>query len=235
MPMKKAVVSMLALFLLAGCGLAQGAEPLAAAKAEPSPASTLDACQRYATGFYKKISPEHFASIVLLEENFNEEKYEDKVGSQFVSTVLSGEGIWKDKTGGPSTVHFLCLLQDSKTPVFFDVLDEEPRDPVAACWDAFEPSGWDKITRCLEGALKREEAALAEEIKKVTEQAKQSMDKLSAEKTLKASNAQWVQYRDGECDRRMAAVMGRNHPDLDELTCKIRKTADRIADFRFDE
>jgi len=228
--------STLVLFLVAASGFALGSDhPAAAKKPEAPAASNLEVCERYANRYYREDSPERSISITLSDETFEEDKYEGKVGSQFVSTVLSGEGVWKDKSGEPSTIRYTCLLSNSKTAVYFGVVEDKPRDPVAVCWDGFQPAGWARMTQCLEAALKREEAALGAALKKTHEQAQQSMDKLSAETTLKESNAQWVKYRDTECDRRLAAVMGRNHSDLDELTCKIHKTSERIADLKFDE
>jgi uncharacterized protein YecT (DUF1311 family) len=236
MTMKRSHRSMLALFFLAGCWLALGSDhPAGADAVEPSETPTLDACQRYATRHYQQVSPESFVSIRLLEEGVNEEKYEDKMGSQFISTVLSGHGIWQDKAGGPSDVRFTCLLENSAKPVFVAVAEDRRRDPVAVCWDGFEPSGWGKMTQCLQESLKREEAALADSLNKATQQAGQSLDKISARKTLEESNAQWRKYRDIECARRQAFVAGRNHPDIGELTCQIHKTAERISDLRFDD
>jgi uncharacterized protein YecT (DUF1311 family) len=221
--------SMRALSLLAGCSLAFGSAHLARGAAEePSENQSLAACQRYATQHYQQ-------TIQLLDEDVNQKKYEKKVGSQLIGTVLSGHGIWKEKTGVPSNVHFICLLETVDKPVFIDVMKDGPRDPVAVCWDGFAPAEWGKMTDCLQGSLKREEAALAASLTKATQQAGQSMDKLSAKKTLQESNVQWVKYRDSECDRRQAFVAGRNHPDIGELTCKIRKTAERISDLKFDE
>ncbi len=110
-----------------------------------------------------------------------------------------------------------------------------PADPVALCWDAFEPAEWGKLTDCLQSTLKQQEAALAEALAQATAQAGQSMDKKSATRTLAKSSARWAEYRDAECDRQLAAVAGRNHPDIGELTCRIRQTVERIADLRFDE
>ena len=226
MTMKRSQRSMLALSVLAGCWLAFGSVQPARAE-EPSETSILEACQRHATRQY--------ASIRLLEEDVKEEKVEAKVGSQSISMVLSGHGILQDKTGGPSDVHFTCLLENSTKPVFVAIAEDGRRDPVAVCWDGFEPSGWGKMTQCLQDSLKREEAALADLLTKVTQQAEQSLDKISAKKTLQESNAQWRKYRDAECDRRQAAVAGRNHPDIGELTCQIHKTAERISDLKFDD
>ncbi len=111
---------------------------------------------------------------------------------------------------------------------------EGKRDAVDLCWDAFEPAEWGKMTDCLQEALKQQEAALKEALVQAAAQAAQSMDKKSAERTLEKSNASWVAYRDAECDRQLAFVAGRNHPDIGELGCKIRQTLQRIADLKFD-
>ncbi|HKI03456.1 MAG TPA: lysozyme inhibitor LprI family protein [Thermoanaerobaculia bacterium] len=228
--------SVRAFFLLAGCWLAFGsAHPARGAADEPSETLSLAACQRYATQHYQQASPAHFASIQLLEEDVTKEKYEKKVGGQLIGTVLSGHGLWKDKAGGSSNVRFICLLETPDKTVFVHVMKDGPGDPVDVCWDGFEPGEWGKMTQCLQGSLKREEAALAALLAKATQQAGQSMDKLSAKKTLQESNVRWIKYRDSECDRRQAFVAGRNHPDIGELTCKIRKTAERITDMKFDE
>lgn len=226
--------SMLALFLLSGCWLAMCSSPAEAAD-EPSASSALEACQRFATRRYQQASPESFVAVRLLEEGAHAETYQDKVGSQLVATVLSGRGIWQEKAGGPSNVRFTCLLENPDKPVFVELAKDGPRDPVDVCWDGFEPAEWGKLTQCLQDALKRTEAALADALSKADREAGDSMDKLSARKTLKDSNAQWIKYRDAECARRQAAVLGRNHPDIGELTCQIRKTAERIADMKFDE
>ena len=226
--------SMLALFLLTGFALGSS-RPARANADEPSATPALDACQRFASHHYQQVSPKDFVSVRLLEEGVNQEKYEGKVGSQLVGSVLSGPGIWQGKTGGPSNVHFVCLLESSEKPVFVAVVQDGRRDPVAVCWDGFEASEWGRMTQCLQDSLKREEAALADALNKAAQQAGQSMDKISAKQTLQESNAQWVKYRDSECARRQAFVAGRNHPDIGELTCQIGKTAERISDLQFDD
>jgi uncharacterized protein YecT (DUF1311 family) len=107
-------------------------------------------------------------------------------------------------------------------------------DPVKACWDAFQPAEWGKLSDCLGSALRAQETELAKALAAAEKQAGETMDKASAKKSLDASQAQWTKYRDAECDRQLAFVAGRNHPDIGELTCRIRKTSERIADFRFD-
>ena len=195
----------------------------------------LEACQRFATRHHQQASPAQFVAVRLLEEGAHAGKYQAKVGSQFVATVLSGRGIWQEKAGGPWNVRFTCLLENPEKPVFVELAKEGPRDPVDVCWDGFEPAEWGKMTQCLQESLKRAEGALADSLSTAAQQAGQSLDKISAKQTLQESNAQWIKYRDSECARRQAFVAGRNHPDIGELTCQIRKTAERIADMKFDE
>ncbi|MEO7794540.1 MAG: lysozyme inhibitor LprI family protein [Thermoanaerobaculia bacterium] len=213
----------------------QTPETLSVNATEAAATASLDACQRYATQFYQQADAENFGSLRLLEEDLDEAKYEDKVGTQFVSTVLSGSGVWLDKTGAPSDVRFTCLLESSARAIFVEIAEDGRRDPVASCWDAFEPAGWGQMSQCLQDALKREEAALAKLLLEAAKQAGQSMDKLSARKTLQKSTDFWVSYRDAECDRRQALSAGRNHPDIGEFTCRIHATAQRISDLQSDD
>ena len=108
-------------------------------------------------------------------------------------------------------------------------------DPVALCWNTFEAGEWGRMTDCLQEALKRQETLLEEALRQASAQAAQSLDSKSAARTLKQSSARWVSYRESECERQQAFVAGRNHPDIGELTCRIRQTAQRIADLKFDE
>jgi len=116
--MKHSHGSALALLLLTGFWFAPGSSPAGAHADEPSANPALDACQRLASQRYRQVSPERFVSVRLLEEDVNQEKYEGKVGSQPVGFVLSGRGVWQDKTDGPSNVRFVCLLESSEKPVF---------------------------------------------------------------------------------------------------------------------
>ena len=228
--------SLFALFLFAVCWLALGnSRPARAEDNQTSVGPALEACQRLATRRAQQVSAEQFVAVRLLEEGAQAEKYQDKVGSQAVALVLSGGGIWQAKAGGSWDVRFTCLLETPEKPVFVELAKDGPRDPVAVCWDGFEPAAWGKLTQCLQDSLKRAEAALENALKEAAQQAGASLDKVSAKRTLQESSAQWIKYRDSECDRQQAFVAGRNHPDIGELTCKIRKTAERIADMNFDE
>lgn len=53
------------------------------------------------------------------------EKYTDKVGSQFVSSVLTGRATIERAAGPARKLRYLCLLADEKTPVFFHATEEK--------------------------------------------------------------------------------------------------------------
>jgi uncharacterized protein YecT (DUF1311 family) len=112
---------------------------------------------------------------------------------------------------------------------------QEPKDPVDVCQDGFQPGEWGKLTDCLQAALKKEEAALAKAVAAAGDRAAKSMDPKSSKPALDASNAQWAKYKKAECDRRMAFVEGRNHPDVGELTCAIHMTAERVEELQEEE
>ena len=114
-------------------------------------------------------------------------------------------------------------------------LAEPAADSVQVCWDGFEAAEWGKLSQCLQDALKKEEATLAGLQKKARQHAEQSPNKAAALQALQESSDLWAKYKTSECDRQMAFVAGRNHPDVGELTCAIRQTAARIADLNFDE
>jgi hypothetical protein len=53
------------------------------------------------------------------------EKYTENVGSQFVSSVLSGRLTIERQSGPARKLRYICLLADDKTPVFFYTLEEK--------------------------------------------------------------------------------------------------------------
>ena len=53
------------------------------------------------------------------------EKYTEKVGSQFVSSVLTGKATVERNSGKGQKLRYLCLLADDKTPVFFHTLEDK--------------------------------------------------------------------------------------------------------------
>ena len=53
------------------------------------------------------------------------EKYTRKVGSQFVSSILTGRATVERNSGKAQKLRYLCLLADERTPVFFHATEEK--------------------------------------------------------------------------------------------------------------
>ena len=53
------------------------------------------------------------------------EKYTQNVGSQFVSSLLTGRLTIERQGGQARKLRYLCLLADDKTPVFFHTTEEK--------------------------------------------------------------------------------------------------------------
>lgn len=196
---------------------------------------SLSACERYANQQLRRENPADQSVIQLLPENILDEKYEDKLGSQFISSVLSGNGLLKTPNQADRAIQFTCLLEDWKTPRFFHIMDAPERDSAQTCWDQFQPAGWGELTSCLKNALKREEEALKTTEAEAESRAEQSMEKAAAKDALDVSSDLWQQYRDSECQRQQAQMAGANHPDVRDLTCRIQVTRQRVRDLQFDQ
>jgi uncharacterized protein YecT (DUF1311 family) len=200
---------------------------------------SLSACERYANWQLREQNPSDDAVIRLFSKDILDEKYEDKVGNQFISSVLSGRGVLKTPNQADSAIHFTCLLEDWKTPRFFHMTDYmkdmSEQDPAQTCWDQFQPAGWGELTGCLQQALIREEETLKATEADASHRADQSLEKAAAKDALDVSSDLWQQYRDAECQRQQAQMAGGNHPDVRDLTCRIQVTHERIRDLRFDE
>ncbi len=52
------------------------------------------------------------------------EKYTENVGSQFVSSILTGTASIERNAGQARKLRYICLLADEKTPVFFHATAE---------------------------------------------------------------------------------------------------------------
>lgn len=53
------------------------------------------------------------------------EKFTQNVGSQFVSSILTGRLTVERNSGKAQKLRYLCLLADDKTPVFFHATEEK--------------------------------------------------------------------------------------------------------------
>ena len=179
----------------------------------------VEACRAYSQQEQKKAGA---SGTVVFERDHDLviERYTRKLGTQFVSSILTGNGaVVLD--GSPSAeLSFICLLASDKQPVFFNWL---PRH---------NPSAWQQCTRhealrakprpCLEHVLRVAETDLGTVYALRFQEANEKGGAVLA--AYRKSNEEWLKYRDAECARRT---------DEDQkLACLIDLTRRRALDMR---
>jgi hypothetical protein len=78
-----------------------------AALAQKSTEDGLLDCEKLAAIKFKQENPE-FKKFAIARADVEEDKFVDKVGTQFVSTVYHGKAIYQ-AAGAPDNVGFICL------------------------------------------------------------------------------------------------------------------------------
>jgi hypothetical protein len=80
-------------------------------------------CERYAVLKFKRHDTA-FRRFIIDRATVSADKFADKAGSQFVSTVFHGKALY-EAAAGPKTVQFICLLGGTgRGPVFVYTLSE---------------------------------------------------------------------------------------------------------------
>jgi len=155
------------------------------------------------------------------------ERYTRKVGGQFVSSVLTGNGAVVYGDAASAELSFLCLLADEKRPVFFSWLPRQDASSLAQC--TREESLRGKALACLEGLSQMAEQDLGPAYMSGLEEAKQRGE--AAVGAFRKSNDEWREYRDAECRRkRDLGTLGT--PAERELACRVDLTRRRALDLR---
>jgi len=156
------------------------------------------------------------------------ERYTRKLGSQFVSSILTGNGAVA-LDGAPSAeLAFICLLENEKKPLFFEWMPR-PTAPAAA--------------QCLRSPeLQRNPRACYELLHRVAEQdltlvyaqrfqeANERGD--AAVAAFRKSNDEWKRYADAECARRRGIAPAGVAPDDYALACQVDLIRRRALDMR---
>jgi hypothetical protein len=175
----------------------------------------VDTCLSYASKEIKqKVVFDRDASLVI-------ERYTRKAGSQFVSSLLLGNGAIVYPGGVPVEMSFVCLLADEKRAVFFNWLPRRDAPVLAQCRRASGPA------ECLEALLQVAEQDLIQLYAKHFVDARQADSAAGNEERLisfRKSADTWKAYRDAECARRGA---GEAHK-----ACMVELTRRRALDLR---
>ncbi|HZO04399.1 MAG TPA: lysozyme inhibitor LprI family protein [Burkholderiales bacterium] len=167
------------------------------------------------------------------DQNLQIERYTRKIGNQFVSSILRGNGaVVLD--GAPSAeLSFICLLADDKRAVFFDWLPRVHVPAVAQC--TRDGSFRDKPRPCLETLLQVAENDLMQ-IYALHFQDARERDQNAGNENLVTSfrkaNDEWRQYRDAECARRRDHTPKSVTAEDYQLACMVELTRRRVLDMR---
>jgi uncharacterized protein YecT (DUF1311 family) len=187
----------------------------------------VESCRAYAARELKAHGNQAQDVVFERDRNLLIERYTRKVGNQFVSSVLTGNGAVV-YAGTPSVeLSFLCLLADEKRPVFFTWLPRQ--DAVALSQCTRDESARTKSRPCLETLLQVAETELGQLYASRFQEANERGD--AAPAAYRKSNAEWRQYRDAVCGRRRAAGAS-GDADERQLACIVDLTRRRAWDMR---
>ncbi len=175
------------------------------------------------------------AKDVIFERDTNLaiERYTRKVGNQFVSSILRGNGAVVLDNAPSAELAFICLLADDKRAVFFEWLPRPHASALAQC--TRDSTVREKPRPCLELLLQIAESDLmtasAHRFQDARERDHGSGNE-SAAMRFRASNDGWKQYRDAECARRREHAPQGIAPEDYQLACMVDLTRRRSLDVR---
>ena len=194
----------------------------------------VETCRLYAQRQLMRDANTAKGIVIEHDQNLVIERYTRKVGNQFVSSILTGNGAVVFSNHAPSAeLSFICLLADDKRAVFFEWLPRRDASALAQCTR-------DEATRatprpCLQTLLEVIENDLIQAYSLRLTDARQRDSAAGNEDSsnrYRASNQEWLQYREAECQRRKdSAPAGVDPGDL-QLACTVELTRRRLVDMR---
>ena len=193
----------------------------------------VDTCLAYAKREAQREGAGAKDIVFERDQNLQIERYTRKLGSQFVSSILRGNGaVVLD--GAPSAeLSFICLLANEKRAVFFDWL---PRPNVPALTQCTRDGALRAKPRpCLETLLRVAEHDLMQSYALHFQEARErdhSAGNENAVTAFRKANDEWRQYRDAECARRIDHRPKEVAPDDHRLACMVELTRRRALDMR---
>ena len=211
----KHVLACLALLLVSTPGFAQYDGP------------AVEACRAYAK---KELAREGASGDVVIERDASllMERYARKLGSQPVSSILTGHGAVVLDESPSVELAFICLLADEKRPVFFNWLPAQAPSAMAQCRRSGEVRK--QAQTCLDLLLRTAEMDLSTVYAHRFQEANARGEKALA--AYRASNAEWLQYRDAECRRRQDLAPAGVSPEHYHVACVVELTRRRALDMR---
>lgn len=167
------------------------------------------------------------------DQNLMIERYTRKLGNQFVSSILRGNGAVVLDNAPSAELSFMCMLADDKRAVFFQWLPRINASAMAQCTrdDALRA----KPRTCLETLLGVVETDLMQAYSAQFQEARDRDNKAGNEAGVSAfrkANDEWRQYRDAECQRRRDHTPKGVAAEDFQLACAVELTRRRALDMR---
>jgi len=193
----------------------------------------VDACLAYAKREAARDGARAKDIVFERNQNLSIERYGRKLGNQFVSSILRGDGaVVLD--GTPSAeLSFICLLASDKQAVFFEWLPRADPSALAQCTRDDTLRG--KPRACLEFMLNVAEGDLtivyAHRFQEARERDDGTGKELAAD-SFRKSNEEWRQYREAECARRRDQAPKGAATEDHQLACMVELTRRRAQDMR---
>jgi hypothetical protein len=184
----------------------------------------VETCRTYAERDLRKGTAKIQSVVFEQDRELNIDRYTAKVGSQFVSSLLYGNGAIVYGGGVPAIeMTFLCLLADEKHAVFFHWFPRRDAPALAQC----RRGGASAASQCLDTLLNVAEQELTELYSKHTVDTRQADAKAgneNASTAFRRSADTWRAYRDAECGLRPAGD--------ERKACMVELTRRRALDLR---
>jgi uncharacterized protein YecT (DUF1311 family) len=193
----------------------------------------VEACRAYAKREIARDGTKAKDVVIERDQSLSLERYTRKLGNQFVSSILTGNGAVVLENAPSAELGFICLLADEKRAVFFEWLPRANASALAQC--TRDGALREKPRSCLEVLLQVAENDLMQVYAFRFQDARERDQKANNEAAIAAyrkSNDEWKQYRDAECARRRDYAPQGVAPDDYQLACVVDLTRRRGLDMR---
>ena len=193
----------------------------------------VEACRAYAMKEELKINKSAREIVFDRDQVLSIERYSRNLGTQLVSSILTGNGSVVLEGAPSAELSFICLLADEKRPLFFYWLPRQ--NPVALMQCMRDKALRAQPRPCLELLLQIAESDLAQVYALAFQDARErDFGAKSEEFTVayRKANDEWRAYRDAECARRRALAPSDIAADDYHMACTIDLTRRRALDMR---
>ncbi len=163
----------------------------------------VETCRAYAEQEQKRNAAGGVRVLFDHDRHLGIDRHTQKLGSQFVSSLLYGNGAIVPRNGQATAIGFVCLLADEKRALFFYWI---PRADAASLSQCTRGAAGNAV-ECLDSLLQVIEQDLTQAYAARYQDARDADARSGGEAASSAfrdSNRAWLAYRDAECARRAA-------------------------------